>query len=92
MLGRDYLGAARGRSRAEILDGIDGDLAAAAAVIPELPPDCRKAVTLAHDLFAELARRLRTSPGGQRVRVPDTRKAAIAGRVLVGMPRGKGTR
>ncbi|TQJ31780.1 squalene/phytoene synthase family protein [Microbacterium sp. SLBN-146] len=87
-LGRDYLAATS--SRGEVLDRIDGDLAAAAAVIPLLPTDCRRAVTVAHDLFAELAARLRrsTSETG-RIRVPDPVKLAIAARAVVGgTPRG----
>ena len=68
-----------------MLDRIDADLAAAAAVIPELPADCRRAVTAAHDLFAELARRLRASQGGEeRVRVPDAVKARLAARAMLG--------
>jgi phytoene synthase len=83
-LGRDYLdGAGAGARRVEILDRIDADLAAAAAVIPRLPVDCRRAVWTAHDLFAELSRRLRRSPAGApRVRVPDSVKAALAVRAL----------
>ncbi|GAA3627968.1 squalene/phytoene synthase family protein [Microbacterium awajiense] len=90
-LGRDYLGLRTGRStRADVLDGIDADLAAAAAVIPQLPADCRRAVTAAHDLFHELARRLRADPADDvRVRVPDGVKALLAARALAGRaPRG----
>lgn len=85
-LGRDYLGA---RTRAEVLDGIDADLAAAAERIPFLPRDCRRAVTTAHGLFAELSRRLRAAgPGSARVSVPNSVKAAIAARAAVrGVPR-----
>ena len=64
-----------------MLDRIDADLAAAAAVVPQLPADCRRAVTAAHDLFAELSRRLRRSSTG-RVRVPDTVKLRIAARAV----------
>ena len=87
-LGRDYLdGAADDGRRIAVLDRIDADLAAAASVIPHLPPDCRAAVTAAHDLFAELSRRLRLSPAGApRVRVPDTVKATLAARALFGRP------
>jgi phytoene/squalene synthetase len=90
-LGRDYLGLADGqRTRTEVLDRIDGDLAAAAAVIPRLPADSRRAVTAAHDLFAELSMRLRrTPPGSGRVRVPDPMKLVLASRAFVGAaPRG----
>lgn len=85
-LGRDYLGLASGAtSRADVLDRIDADLAAAAAVVPSLPADCRRAVTAAHDLFAELAARLRSAPDpGQRVRVPDVVKARLAARAWLG--------
>lgn len=90
-LGRDYLGLSTGEhSREEVLDRIDSDLAVAAAAVPRLPADCRRAVTVAHDLFAELSARLRKSdPEGPRVRVPDPVKAGIAARVLLGAsPRG----
>ncbi|MBD8510034.1 squalene/phytoene synthase family protein [Microbacterium sp. CFBP 8790] len=92
-LGRDYLdGAADDERRIAVLDRIDADLAAAAAVIPTLPPDCRAAVITAHDLFAELSRRLRASPAGApRVRVPDGVKATLAARALLGRP-PKGSR
>lgn len=85
-LGRDYLGLSSGTAtRADVLDRIDGDLAAAAAVIPRLPADCRRAVTAAHDLFAELSARLRGAPAnGERVRVPDVVKARLAARAWLG--------
>lgn len=85
-LGRDYLGLASGdTSRAAVLDRIDADLAAAAAVIPRLPADCRRAVTAAHDLFAELSARLRATPVPERrVRVPDLVKARLAARAMLG--------
>ncbi len=92
-LGRDYLGLSSGRtSRTTVLDRIDADLAAAAAVVPDLPPDCRRAVTAAHDLFAELSARLRaqhvTAQDGAtgRVRVPDATKARLAARAWLGFP------
>ncbi|MHC3000375.1 phytoene synthase [Microbacterium sp. HJ5] len=85
-LGRDYLGLGAGASTREaVLDRIDADLAAAAAVVPRLPPDCRRAVTAAHDLFAELSARLRAAPDAtERVRVPDVVKARLAARALLG--------
>ncbi len=65
-----------------LLDDIDSDLAAAAATLPLLPRDSRRAVALAHGLFAELARRLRRTPASvlitTRVRVPDPVKLRIA--------------
>ncbi|WP_396668105.1 phytoene/squalene synthase family protein [Microbacterium sp. R86528] len=87
-LGRDYLGVdARTVSRTAVLDRIDDDLRAAAATIPQLPRDCRRAVTAAHDLFAELSARLRANDGADaRVRVPNPVKAALAGRAWLGMP------
>lgn len=88
-LGRDYLGIESGlTSRTAVLDRIDADLAAAAAAIPGLPADCRRAVTAAHDLFAELSRRLRLDPADTtaRVRVPDPVKAQLAARAWLGMP------
>lgn len=82
-LGRDYLGAS---TRDEVLARIDADLAAAAAVIPRLPDDCRKAVTAAHDLFAELAARLRRERAPEsRVRVPDPVKAVLVSRAWLGL-------
>jgi phytoene synthase len=86
VLGRDYLGLSAGDDqRAAVCDRIDADLAAAARAIPLLPADCRRAVTAAHDLFAELAARLRVcDPGGERVRVPDAVKARLAARAMLG--------
>nr|WP_208388273.1 squalene/phytoene synthase family protein [Microbacterium halimionae] len=78
-LGRNYLAITEPADRERALDRIDADLSAAAAVISLLPPDCRRAVSLAHDLFAELSQRLRKEgPPVRRVRIPDGRKATIA--------------
>ncbi len=86
-LGRDYLGIDGGAlTRADILARIDGDLDAAAKAIPALPADCRRAVTTAHGLFAELARRLRDDDGDHRVSVPTPVKATIAARAIAGLP------
>jgi phytoene synthase len=86
-LGRDYLRLAPGGfSRDEVLNRIDRDLAAAASVIPDLPRDCRRAVTAAHDLFAELSKRLRAGGAGGRVRVPDPVKARLTARAWLGLP------
>lgn len=80
-LGREYLDESRGA----VLDRVDADLAAAAAVIPRLPADCRRAVTATHDLFADLAHRLRDGDAaGGRVRVPNPTKALIALRAATG--------
>ncbi|GAA5199455.1 phytoene/squalene synthase family protein [Microbacterium jejuense] len=91
-LGRDYLGLAAPEDRFVVLDRIDRDLAAAARVVPELPADCRRAVTAAHDLFAALAARLRSASADDvRVRVPDAVKAGLAARAMLGFaPRGAG--
>jgi phytoene/squalene synthetase len=90
-LGRDYLGDATGGARRlEVLDRIDADLAAAAAVIPRLPADCRRAVWTAHGLFAELSRRLRRAdPARGRVRVPDPVKIAVAVRAIIPRKAGR---
>lgn len=64
------------------LDEVDSDLAAAAAIVPQLPADSRIAVCAAHDLFAELSGRLRAIPAGaaarRRVRVSTAAKVRIA--------------
>lgn len=87
VLGRDYLGVSSAATRDEVLDRIDADLAAAARTVPLLPADCRRAVTAAHDLFAELSARLRGAGASQeRVRVPDRVKARLAARAWLGMP------
>lgn len=74
--------------RDRILDDIDADLAAAAAVVPGLPPSSRRAVRAAHATFAELAARLRATPASQirrtRVRVP----AAVKLRLVASAVRG----
>ncbi len=70
--------------RDRILDDIDSDLAAAAAVLPALPASSRRAVRAAHATFTELATRLRATPATEirrsRVRVP----AAVKLRLAVG--------
>jgi 15-cis-phytoene synthase len=77
--------------RDELLDDIDADLAAAAAVAVRLPPSSRSAVLAAHGLFAELSARLRATPAEQirtrRVRVPGPRKALVLARSVVGRGR-----
>ncbi|WP_028463241.1 phytoene/squalene synthase family protein [Nocardia sp. 348MFTsu5.1] len=64
------------------LDDIEMDLDAAAEAIPQLPRNCRVAVCTAHDLFAELTRRLRATAPAEvrycRVRVPTPEKVRIA--------------
>ena len=65
-----------------LLDDIDADLSLAAQTLPLLPRSSRRAVALAHRLFAELSRRLRATPATElihtRVRVPDPVKLRIA--------------
>jgi phytoene/squalene synthetase len=86
-LGRDYLALEGVEDRAALLDRIDADLATARAIMRDLPADSRPAVCAAHDLFAALAARLRRAPAdGERVRVPDLVKAAIAARAVLRLP------
>ena len=77
--------------RDALLDDIDADLAAAAAVIPDLPPSSRRAVGAAHGLYRALSRRLRATPAREiahrRIRVPDAEKAVILARVIAGRNR-----
>jgi 15-cis-phytoene synthase len=76
------------QQRDTILDDIEADLAAAAAVIPLLPAGSRRAVTAAHALFAELAGRLRATSAEQirreRVSVPSVVKARLLAGALLG--------
>lgn len=77
-----------------LVNDIDGDLSAAAAVIPQLPRSSRRAVALAHALFAELNRRLRATPASEllqrRVRVPDPVKLRLAAAAAAGLlPRAR---
>ncbi|MGN6742871.1 MAG: phytoene/squalene synthase family protein, partial [Amnibacterium sp.] len=69
-----------------ILDDIDADLEAAAATLPLLRRGPRRAVALAHGLFAELADRIRRTPADRlrttRVRVPDPVKLRLAALAL----------
>ncbi|WP_275006466.1 phytoene/squalene synthase family protein [Promicromonospora iranensis] len=78
--------------KAVIVKDIDGDLAAARAVIPLLPIGPRRATALAAGLFAELNDRLRHTPAdrlrGQRVSVPTAVKLRIAATVLAGTRTG----
>lgn len=75
------------------LDNVDADLAAAAAIIGDLPMSSRVAVCVAHDLFAALSDRLRSvaaaDAAGRRVRVSTPAKAAIAAAAVArrGRPR-----
>jgi phytoene synthase len=83
--GRAYFPGVHGdlddATRDLLLDDVDADLAAAAVAIDRLPRSSRLAVRVAHDLFAELSRRLRATPAVElrrrRVRVPDRVKARL---------------
>lgn len=72
-----------------LLDDIDADLAESARVIRMLPRSSRRAVALAHGLFAELSARLRATPAEQlvrsRVRVPNPVKLRIAAAAATGL-------
>jgi phytoene/squalene synthetase len=65
-----------------LLDDIDAELALASSTLALLPRSSRRAVALAHGLFAELSRRIRATPASElvrtRVRVPDPVKLRIA--------------
>jgi len=86
-LGRSYfpgidVATLTDEQKLELVDDIDADLDAAAATLPLLPRSSRRAVALAHGLFAELNRRIRRTPASTlittRVRVPDPVKLRIA--------------
>lgn len=81
---------------AGLLDDIDADLDAAAAVIPMLPGSCRVAVAAAHGLFAALAVRLRRTPASRirssRIRVSDPAKLLVAARAILSRGRTAATR
>ncbi|HXH33812.1 MAG TPA: squalene/phytoene synthase family protein [Plantibacter sp.] len=81
----DELTEAQKRS---LLDDIDADLDRSAAVLSQLPKTSCRAVALAQELFAELAKRIRTTPASElvrtRVRVPDPVKLRIAAGALAG--------
>ncbi|MFI2105277.1 squalene/phytoene synthase family protein [Isoptericola sp. NPDC019693] len=72
--------------RDRLLADIDADLAVARVAIDELPRSSRRAVRVAHDLFAELSRRLAATPAAtirrERVRVPGPVKARLVARAL----------
>ena len=86
------------RDKRRLLDDIDEDLRASAAVIPELPASSRRAVALAlaQGLFTELALRVRATPARtlvrSRVRVPNPVKLRIAAAAAAGIvPKRKAT-
>lgn len=75
-----------------IVADIRSDLAAAGAVIPLLPPSCRRAVAAAHALFAELTARIERTAAetllDRRVRVPTANKLLL----LAGASAGRSAR
>jgi 15-cis-phytoene synthase len=89
--GRRYLPGVRlgtftDAQRDALLDDIEADLAASVPAMAMLPAGSRRAVLVAHGLFAALTRRLRETPAEQiareRVRVPGHVKAALVLRAL----------
>jgi phytoene/squalene synthetase len=79
------------RQKLALVVDIDCDLGAAADVIPELPDNCRRAVTAAHALFGELSDRIRATPAPElltrRVSVPTRVKLGILARATVAAAR-----
>jgi phytoene/squalene synthetase len=79
-------------AKQRILDDIDSELRVSRAALPLLPGGSRRAVCLAHALFAELARMLRATPARSilqaRVSVPTPVKLRLAGAAAAGrLPR-----
>jgi phytoene synthase len=74
--------------KARLVADIDADLAISASIVPELPSSSRRAVALAQNLFAELNRRIETTPASElkqtRVSVPTLVKARLAIAALMG--------
>jgi phytoene/squalene synthetase len=85
------------RQKLALVVDIDCDLGAAADAIPELPDNCRRAITAAHGLFSELSDRIRETPAAElltrRVSVPTRVKLVILARaaVVAAVPRGSST-
>ncbi|MGV8876844.1 MAG: phytoene/squalene synthase family protein [Rhodoglobus sp.] len=71
-----------------LLDDLDSDLRDA-AIGSELPSSSRKAVALAHSLFAQLSKRIRATPANElvrtRVRVPNAVKLRLAAAAAMGV-------
>lgn len=92
-LGRSYFPGVRidtfnEADKKRICDDIDDDLSRAEATLPLLPIDARRAVGLAHGLFASLNAKIRRTPAEvlktTRIRVSDPEKFLIAARVILG--------
>ena len=77
--------------RRTLLDDIDTDLRVAEPAVARLPGSSRRAVRVAHALFAELSHRLRGTSAAEirvrRVRVPGPAKALVVARCLLRRPR-----
>lgn len=73
-----------------LVDDIESDLDEALETIGQLPKGCRTAVLAAHNLFRELAVRIRATPASElmttRVRVPNGAKAALVLRARFSRP------
>ena len=71
-----------------LLDDLDADLRDA-TIGAQLPASSRKAVALAHSLFAQLSKRIRATPVSElvktRVRVPDAVKLRLAAAAAMGV-------
>jgi phytoene synthase len=76
------------RHKQQLLADIGNDLHESRAVLRDLPPSSRTAVTLAQELFAELAARIAATPAPElisaRISVPTHVKLRIAAAVLAG--------
>jgi phytoene/squalene synthetase len=92
-LGRSYFPGVRIDTFSEIdknriCDDIEDDLSRAAATLPLLPADARRAVALAHGLFHALNERIRRTPADvlktTRISVSTATKLLILIRVLTG--------
>jgi phytoene synthase len=90
-LGRNYFpgrdpGALTAADIAELCDEMDADFAHAREGIARIPGRDRAAVLAAHDLFAELSRRLRAAGperiAAGRVSIPNRQKAIIVARAV----------
>lgn len=77
------------QEKTALVADIDADLAVSAASIPLLPRGARRAVIAAHELFAELNRRIGNTPAEQvintRISVPTFSKLMILVRAWLGI-------
>lgn len=74
-----------------LLADIDNDLRAAAATIPDLPANCRRAIVAVHDLQSRIAAQIRATPAPRlltdRMRVPASAKIGVLARAALPMGR-----